>query len=704
MEKIEKYKLNVNGIDCAGCSAKVEKEINKMSIVTEATIDFVNKKLIVNSTEKNKDKLIEEIQILVDKMGKNIKFSFEKENSVSYSKEIKNLIKKILIGIVFYIIGFLMPEKNILKFILFFISYLVIGGEILTVALKNITKGELFDENFLMMIATIGAFIIGEYPEAVAVMLFYQIGELFQSIAVNNSRKSISDLMDIRPDYANLKIGDKIQKVSPESIKVGDIIVVKPGEKVPVDAVIIEGSSVFDTSALTGESLPKEAKVDEKVLSGYINKSGLVTLKVVKEFGDSTVTKILDLVENAASKKSKTEKFITKFARYYTPFVVIVAMMIVIIPTIIFGINVFNIWLYRALVFLVVSCPCALVVSIPLGFFGGIGGASKNGLLIKGGNYLEALNNVDTIVFDKTGTLTKGVFNVTEINVFNNKITELELLDYIAHAEFYSNHPIAKSIVRKYKNNNGIIEEDKIQNFVEKSGYGIEVNVNGKSIIAGNSKMFYDKNIDFVKNNSVGTLVYVAINGKYVGNVVIFDELKETSKKTIKDLYNFGIKDIVMLTGDNKKVGDFIGEKLGIKKVFSELLPQDKIQKLEAIIKDKNNKGNTVFVGDGINDAPVLTRADIGIAMGGIGSDAAIEAADIVIMNDDPEKILTAIKISKFTKKIVFQNIVFAFAVKIIVLILGAGGLATMWEAVFADVGVALIAIFNAMRIVRKKY
>ena len=510
--------------------------------------------------------------------------------------------------------------------------------------------------------------------------------------------------MDIRPDYANLKIGDKIQKVSPESIKVGDVIVVKPGEKVPVDAVIIEGSSVFDTSALTGESLPKEAKVDDKVLSGYINKSGLVTLKVVKEFGESTVTKILDLVENAASKKSKTEKFITKFARYYTPVVVIVAMMIVIIPTIIFGINVFNIWLYRALVFLVVSCPCALVVSIPLGFFGGIGGASKNGLLIKGGNYLEALNNVDTIVFDKTGTLTKGVFNVTEINVFNNKITELELLDYIAHAEFYSNHPIAKSIVRKYKNNNGIIEENKIQNFVEKSGYGIEVNINGKSVIVGNTKMLYDKNINFVKNDNIGTIVYVVIDGEYVGNIVISDELKKTSVKTIKELQNLGIKDIVMLTGDNKKVGDFIGEKLGIRKVFSELLPQDKIQKLEAIIKAKNNKGNIVFVGDGINDAPVLTRADIGIAMGGIGSDAAIEAADIVIMNDEPEKILTAIKISKFTKKIVFQNIIFAFAVKIIVLVLGAGGLATMWEAVFADVGVALIAIFNAMRIVRKKY
>jgi len=565
-----------------------------------------------------------------------------------------------------------------------------------------------------MAIATIGAFAIGEYPEGVAVMLFYQLGELFQGIAVNNSRKSIIALMDIRPDYANLKTDSEIKKVNPDEIKVADIIVVKPGEKVPLDGKIITGNSTFDTSALTGESLPREAKTGDIVLSGFINKTGLVEIEVTKVFSESTVSKILNLVENASSKKSKTENFITKFAKYYTPAVVITALIMAIFPPLLISGATFTDWIYRALIFLVVSCPCALIISIPLGFFGGIGGASKHGILVKGANYLEALNDVESIVMDKTGTLTKGVFKVTEINVENNvKINDFEnnktdltqplLLKYAAHIEKFSNHPIAQSIVSEYENSIAKTDESIVKDFKEISGFGIKANINNHQILAGNSKLMNSENIRFDKKENLGTVVYIAFNRQYIGNILISDEIKEDSPKAIRGMKANGIKEIVMLTGDNNAIGKNIAEKLEIDKVFAELLPNEKVEKLEEIYKTKSEKGKVVFVGDGINDAPVLARADIGIAMGGVGSDAAIEAADVVIMNDEPSKIVTAMKIAKKTKTIVWQNITLAFTVKIIVLILGLFGDATMWEAVFADVGVALLAVLNATRVLKYK-
>ena len=601
-----------------------------------------------------------------------------------------------------------------LSSLLFVGSWLAAGLEVIQTLLKTIGKGSIFDENFLMAIATVGAFAIGEYPEGVAVMLFYQLGELFQGIAVNNSRKSIIALMDIRPDYANLKTDTGIKKVNPEKIKVADIIVVKPGEKVPLDGKIINGNSAFDTSALTGESLPREAKTGDNVLSGFINKTGLVEIEVAKVFSESTVSKILDLVENASSKKSKTENFITKFAKYYTPAVVITALIMAIFPPLLISGATFTDWIYRALIFLVVSCPCALIISIPLGFFGGIGGASKHGILVKGANYLEALNDVESIVMDKTGTLTKGVFKVTEINVENNvKINDFEnnktdltqplLLKYAAHIEKFSNHPIAQSIVSEYENSIAKTDENIVKDFEEISGFGIKANINNHQILAGNSKLMNSENIRFDKKENLGTVVYIAFNRQYIGNILISDEIKEDSPKAIRGMKANGIKEIVMLTGDNNAIGKNIAEKLEIDKVFAELLPNEKVEKLEEIYKTKSEKGKVVFVGDGINDAPVLARADIGIAMGGVGSDAAIEAADVVIMNDEPSKIVTAMKIAKKTKTIVWQNIALAFAVKLIVLILGLFGDATMWEAVFADVGVALLAVLNATRVLKYK-
>lgn len=545
----------------------------------------------------------------------------------------------------------------------------------------------------------LGAFAIGQYPEGVAVMLFYQVGEFFQNLAVNRSRRSIAELMDIRPDYANLKDGDDIKIVSPEDVLIGEYIIVKPGEKVPLDGVVVEGKSMVDTSALTGESVPREVEVGNEVYGGFINKNGLLTIEVKKEFGESTVSRILELVENASSRKAPTEQFITKFARIYTPIVVVAALALAIIPPLVVQGATFSDWIYRALVFLVISCPCALVVSIPLGFFGGIGGASKNGILIKGGNYLEALNNVDTVIFDKTGTLTKGVFKVTEIKAVQN-ISNDELLMYAAYAENYSNHPIAQSIVEAYGKE---IDKGVIEAHEELPGLGLKVNVKGKEIFAGNAKLMAEKEIAIEENDDLGTIVYIAIDGSYAGSIIISDEIKKDSEKLVSDLKALGVKKTVMLTGDNKKVGDKVGKQLGLDVVYSELLPDQKVEKLELLYNQKSTKGRIVFVGDGINDAPVLARADVGVAMGGLGSDAAIEAADVVLMTDEPSKLITAIKISKRTRSIVLQNIVLAFVVKGIVLILGAGGLATMWEAVFADVGVALIAVLNAMRVMNTK-
>ena len=708
--------LSIEGLDCPNCAAKVERKINTLEGIKEATVDFLGKKIVVLADEISENELVELIQTEVDKIEDGVKVFVPKVQageSSSEGEDTGKIKKKLLIGGVLFVLGIFVPKTLFIpKLAVFLVSYLVIGGDVLLSAFKNILNGQVFDENFLMAIATIGAFAIGEYPEGVAVMLFYQLGELLQGIAVNNSRKSIVSLMDIRPDYANIKVGEGIKKVSPEEIKVGEIIVVKPGEKVPLDGKIVKGVSTFDTSALTGESLPREAKAGDDVLSGFINKNGLIEIQVAKVFSESTVSKILYLMENAGSKKSKTENFITKFARYYTPVVVITALIVAIFPPLLIQGATFSDWIYRALIFLVVSCPCALVISIPLGFFGGIGGASRHGILIKGTNYLEVLNNLESVVMDKTGTLTKGIFKVTEVNAENNikindfqnnktELTKPLLLKYAAHIEKFSNHPIAQSIVAEYENSVSKVDENVVKDFEEISGFGIKVNINNYQFLAGNSKLMNLGNITFDKKENLGTAIYLAADGKYIGNILISDEVKEDSARAIKGMKENGVKEIVMLTGDNEAIGKNIAEKLGIDKVFTELLPNEKVEKLEEIYKTKSEKGKVAFVGDGINDAPVLARADLGIAMGGAGSDAAIEAADVVIMNDEPSKIVTAIKIAKKTKEIVWQNITIAFAVKIVVMALGLFGDATMWEAVFADVGVALLAVLNATRVLR---
>ena len=606
---------------------------------------------------------------------------------------------RIIIGAAVLATAILLSLNNEwLQIALFIISYIIVGGDVVKRAVKNIFKGQVFDENFLMSIATIGAFFIGEYPEGVAVMLFYQVGELFQSYAVGKSRKSIASLMDIRPDYANVKKGDELVKVDPDEVQIGDIIIIKAGEKIPLDGKVIEGSSMIDTSALTGESVPREVEVGSDILSGCININGVITAEVTKEFGESTVSKILDLVENAGSKKSNSEQFITKFARYYTPVVVIIAVFLAIIPPLVIDGATFSDWIYRALAFLVVSCPCALVISIPLSFFGGIGGASKKGVLVKGSNYLEALAETEIVVFDKTGTLTKGVFNVQEIHP--EGVSKEELLELTAHAESYSNHPISLSLKRAYSKE---IDNGRISDVEEISGHGVIATVDGKKVMAGNIKLMKMMDIPYFKGELIGTIVHVAVNNKYIGYIVIADEVKEDSAQAIKELKAANIKQTVMLTGDNKSIGSKVAKELGLDKVYAELLPADKVEKLEELFSQKSKKGKLAFVGDGINDAPVLARADIGIAMGGLGSDAAIEAADVVIMTDEPSKIATTMKISKKTLKIAHQNIVFAIGIKIIVLILSAFGITTMWAAIFADVGVTIIAVLNAFRALNVK-
>ena len=611
----------------------------------------------------------------------------------------KKRLWRIIIGAIFFIVALIINiDINWISPVLFLVSYIIVGGDVVLRALRNIVRGKVFDENFLMSIATIGAFFVGDFPEGVAVMLFYQVGELFQSYAVNKSRKSIANLMDIRPDYANVKKGDELVKVDPDEVQIGDIIVIKAGEKVPLDGKVIEGSSMIDTSALTGESVPREVEVGDDILSGCININGVITAEVTKEYGESTVSKILDLVENASSKKSNSEQFITRFARYYTPIVVIVAVIIAIIPPLIFDGATFSDWIYRALSFLVVSCPCALVISIPLSFFGGIGGASRKGILIKGSNYLEALAKTEIVVFDKTGTLTKGVFNVQEIHP--EGVTKEELLELTAYVESYSNHPISLSLKRAYGKD---IDNGRISDVEEISGHGVIALVNQKKVMAGNIKLMKKMNIPYFDGELVGTVVHVAVDNQYAGYIIIADEVKADSAQAIKDLKAANIKQTVMLTGDAKNVASKVAASLGLDKVYAELLPGDKVDKLEELFSQKSAKGKLAFVGDGINDAPVLARADIGIAMGGLGSDAAIEAADIVIMTDEPSKIATAIKISQKTLKIAQQNMVFAIGVKILFLILSVFGISTMWEAVFADVGVTIIAILNSFRALKVK-
>ena len=606
----------------------------------------------------------------------------------------ENLIK-ILISAIFFTIAIFI-DITWLKIGLFLISYIVVAYEVLLEAVENIKEGEIFGEEFLMSIASFGAFAIGEYPEAIAVMLFFQIGEMFEEYAEDKSKKSIESLMNIKPEFANVKQEDNIIKKSPNEVKIGDIIVIKPGEKVPLDGKVIKGEALIDTSALTGESIPRRISVEKEILSGSINTNGLIEVEVTKEFGESTVSKILDLVENATEKKAHTEKFITKFAKIYTPTVIILAFLIVIVPTLIFKQD-FMEWLYRALTFLVVSCPCALVVSVPLSFFGGIGGASRKGILIKGSNYIELLSKADTVVFDKTGTLTKGTFKVQSILPTNMK--EEELLEMAAYVEEFSSHPIANSIRTAYGKQ---IDKSKISNVEEISGNGISAKIDGKKVYAGNSKLMEKIGITVEKEEMIGTVVYIATKDCYEGKIIISDEIKVDAKYTIAELKKNGIKQTIMLTGDLSKVANSVGNEIGIDKVYSELLPTEKVDKIEQEIMQKNKKGYTIFVGDGLNDAPVLVRADVGIAMGAYGTDAAIEAADVVIMTDEPYKILSAIKIAKKTMKIAKQNIILAIGIKVLVLILSSFGLATMWEAVFADVGVTVIAVINSLRTLKK--
>ena len=599
----------------------------------------------------------------------------------------------IIISAILFAIALFVKMNQTLQLILMLVAYILLGKDTVLKAVKNVEKGDFFDENFLMTIATLGAIIIGEYPEAVAVMLFYEIGELFQSYAINKSRKSIADMMDIKPEYANVIRDNKSQKVDPDEVKIDEIIEIKPGERVPLDAIIVKGKTTLDTSALTGESVPVEVREGATILSGCININALILAKVTKEYFDSTVNKVLDLVENAASKKSTSERLITRFAKIYTPIVIGLAVLLAIFPPIISGEYNFRVWIFRALSFLVVSCPCAFVISIPLSFFSGIGAASRAGVLIKGGNYLEALSKVDTVVLDKTGTLTKGVFNVQKVIVIDKNIKEDEFISLVAMAESGSNHPISKSIQKYY---NKEIDTNSINSIKEISGKGIEAVINNKKILVGNEKLIDVPNDIII--NDIGTILYVEIENKFAGYIVISDEIKKDAKKAIKGLKDIGIKKSIMLTGDVEKVAKKVGKELGLDEIYSNLLPQDKVSKFEEIIKNKNSKGNVVFVGDGINDAPVLARADVGIAMGAMGSDAAIEAADVVIMTDEPSKIVTAIKSSKRTMKIAMQNITLAFGIKAIVLILSAFGIADMWMAVFADTGVTILAVLNSFR------
>ena len=697
MENKEELQLTLEGLNCANCARKIEEKVGKMEGVKESNLNFTTTTLNVKLERKVKEEhAINEIKKIVEALEPHVKVEKKVSGKTNVQRAKFEVKPTLIIGTILYLIAVIGDFKGALALILFVASYLLIGGKVVLTAIKNIARGQLFDENFLMTVATIGAFSISEYPEAVAVMLFYEIGETIQGYAVNKSRSSISSLMDIRADYANIIIDGKEKKVSPETVKVEDIILVKPGEKIPLDGIVVEGESFVDTSALTGESVPRKIAVNDEILSGGINTNGVLKVKVTKKFGESTVSRILEMVENAANKKANTEKFITKFAKVYTPIVVALAILIAVVPSIFIKDALFSTWLYRALVFLVVSCPCALVVSVPLGFFAGIGGASKKGVLVKGSNYLELLKDLETVVFDKTGTLTEGVFTVTEINT--NNIQKEKLIEVAAMAESFSNHPIAISIIKEYGKE---IDKEVIEEYEEIAGHGIKAVINNEEILIGNAKLMNQFNISYNEVDSIGTVVYCAINGKFKGSIVISDKIKENAAEALINLKAAGVKKTVMLTGDNKKTAEKVGEKVNIDEVHSELLPLGKVKEVEKLLKASNKNGRLAFVGDGVNDAPVLARADIGIAMGGIGSDAAIEAADVVLMKDDINALVDAINVSKKTNKILWQNIIFALGVKVIVMVLGTFGIANMWTAVFADVGVTIIAIINSTRCFR---
>ncbi|MEC0753298.1 heavy metal translocating P-type ATPase [Bacillus haynesii] len=701
MEKV-KQEYTLNGLDCGNCAQKIEHEIAGMKGIEACSVNFATSTLTVKVDQNSGEDIPSKIKKKVTEIEPHVNVTLKEGTKQAPSAgdgRFKKTVARLAAGTVLGAAGFLLPGGTAAEWLLFFLAYLIIGGDVVLRAVKNIFRGRVFDEHFLMTIATLGAFIIQQYPEGVAVMLFYQIGELFQGAAVSRSRKSISDLMDIRPDYANLQTEGGTVKVSPDEVKAGDVIIVKPGEKVPLDGKVRAGKSLVDTSALTGESVPREAAPGAEVLSGFVNKNGVLEVEVDKEYSESTVSKILDLVQNASSRKAKTENFITKFAKYYTPFVVIVALLLAFVPPLIISGAMLSDWVYRALVFLVISCPCALVVSIPLGFFGGIGAASKAGILVKGGNYLEALNDVKYAVFDKTGTLTKGEFAVVKLSPAG-PVKEDELLEYAAHAEHFSGHPIAESIREAYGKE---VQADRIKDYSETAGFGVRAVVDGAVILAGNAKLMKKAGIQYQEEGEIGTVVYVAAGDTFIGSIVIADEIKEDAKRAISALKKAGIKKTVMLTGDAKETGAAVGAELSIDEVHAELLPQHKVDRIEAFDKQKLPKEKLLFAGDGINDTPVLARADIGVAMGGLGSDAAVEAADIVIMTDQPSKIAEAINIAKRTRTIVWQNIIFALGVKGVFLILGAFGIATMWEAVFSDVGVTLLAVLNAMRVLKVK-
>ncbi|NFM79487.1 cadmium-translocating P-type ATPase [Clostridium botulinum] len=741
---IIKKKLLLKGLHCANCATKIERAVQKLNIIEKANYNFNNSTLIINLEETHKDSIIKTIQEIVDRIepgvkvvdkenlkrtvvhapvknSSNLKMQNNKEKNLKLDKkensyehnhdhshghshdgedsdelEKKTLIR-IISGVVLLILATVLKSKETLSIGLYLASYVLIGGKVILSSIRNISKGQVFDENFLMAVATVAAIGVKQYPEAVAVMLFYEVGEFLQDKAVNKSRKSITALMNIRPDYANLVRGEDIEVVSPEDINIDDIIMVKPGEKIPLDGIVVEGQSFVDTSAITGESLISEVSKDSNVLSGYINKNGVIKIKVTKTFGESTVSKILELTENASATKANTEKFITKFARYYTPVVVFAALALAVIPTLILKDPDISKWIYRAAVFLVVSCPCALVISIPLSFFAGIGGASKKGVLIKTGTALEALNDADTIVFDKTGTLTKGVFKVSKIDSEEGVNTE-ELIEYAAYVESYSNHPIAKSILKYYEKT---IDNKRIEGYEEIVARGVTAYIDGKKVYAGNNKLMEELNINYKKAQEDGVILYIALEDKYIGYIVINDEIKKDSKETIKSLKDIGIKKAAMLTGDRKSTANNIGTFLGMDEIYSELLPQEKVEKMQSLKSKTSKDGKIVFVGDGVNDAPVLAMSDIGVSMGGLGSDAAIEASDLVLMSDEPSKLVDAIKIARKTHKIVWQNIIIVLIIKFAVLALAVMGKSTMWMAVFADVGVALIAVINALRILK---
>ena len=702
-DKSKDLKIKLSGLNCAGCAVKIEDKVSKLDFVDTVSLNFSKQILDLNISEKNMEsEIFKKVEKIVKSLEPHVNVTYEHSEIVYHdhghdhfhgSMARKELLF-LFIGGTLFIAGLFMENIPNLKIFLMVIAYILVGGDIVINSFKNIKRGNFMDENFLMTIATFGAFSIGETSEAVGVMLFYKVGEYFQDRAVENSRKSIESLMDIRPDYANLKNNNgKFEKISPDKVNIGDIILVKPGEKVPLDGEISKGNSTVDVSALTGESLPKDVSLGDEILSGSVNKNGTLEIKVSKDFSHSTVSKILEMVENASSKKAPSEKFITKFAKFYTPIVVFSALAIAFIPPIFVG--EFSSWFYRALIFLVVSCPCALVVSIPLSFFSGIGAASKKGILVKGGNYLEELNNVKAVVFDKTGTLTMGKFKVTDIMAVNGD--KEELLELAAAAEWYSNHPIGECVKNSLEKP---INEENIENHLELEGYGIKAHYKKDEILTGNAKLLKKHSIKFDEADLLGTIVYVAKNGVYAGYILISDEIKKDSHETVKRLKEIGIKSF-MLTGDRKKVAEKIGKEIGIKEIHSELLPDEKVDHFQKI--KEQIKGSVIFVGDGINDAPVLALSDIGVAMGGIGSDSAIEAADVIIMNDEPIKLREVIDVAKFTRVIVLQNISLAIGIKLLVMALGIGGMATMWEAIFADVGVALLAVLNSMRILKHK-